>query len=402
MRRWRSVRQDSASRRGRAVIVIIGAGLGGLSAALALSRAGHAVQVFERAPALTEVGAGISLWANAMRVLDALGVGEAVRKASEPLRTTEFRGRNGRSVVARFDAEVMEQRLGFSPVIAMIHRATLVEILASALPAGSLHFGAACEGVAQHPDRLAVSLSNGATVDADVVVASDGVRSRVRSIVFGDTAPRFAGYVCFRGVCARPAGLECGYLGEWWGRGQRFGITALPNDLVYWWATVNVERPDVTHDIDATLIHRFADWSAPVPSLLASTPRESILCHDVIDRPPTRGWSRDRVVMIGDAAHATTPNLGQGGCLAIEDSVVLARHLGNPGPIEARLRAFEQERFARTTAINRESYRLGAVGQWQGSVACGVRDQVARLVLRYAGIDQLLAHARYDALAATL
>jgi 2-polyprenyl-6-methoxyphenol hydroxylase-like FAD-dependent oxidoreductase len=135
--------------------------------------------------------------------------------------------------------------------------------------------------------------------------------------------PRYSGYTCFRGVTTMPEGIQPGYLGEWWGRGRRFGITTLQAGRVYWWATVNVPQASpVAHSRD-WLLKAFSEWAAPVPELIASTPESAFLQNDIIDRKPDRQWFKGRCLLVGDAAHSTTPNLGQGGCLAIEDAACL-------------------------------------------------------------------------------
>lgn len=171
-------------------VVIIGSGIAGLSAAIALRRAGATVIVYERAPELTEVGAGISLWSNALRALDTIGVGAAVRERIEPLRQSEF-------------------------------RAELAETLAGCIPHDVVRYGCELAAVQDRSDQVTVAFTNGHRDTADLVIGADGIHSKVRSLLSGDSPPRYAGYTCFRGVTVLPSSIRPGHLAEWWGRGCR-------------------------------------------------------------------------------------------------------------------------------------------------------------------------------------
>ena len=215
-------------------VIVIGSGIAGLSAAIALRKVGIDVAVYERAPQLVEVGAGISLWSNALRALDTIGVGDAIRRASLKMTRSEIRARNGFKIQMGFDAGELERKVGVPDIVRMIHRADLVTALAAHLPPGTARYGHECIGVDLRETGAAVRFRNGHTDDADVVMGADGIRSAVRAAVLGPDEPRYSGYTCWRGICPRPANLEPGYVGEWWGRGKRVGITTLTEDRVYW------------------------------------------------------------------------------------------------------------------------------------------------------------------------
>jgi 2-polyprenyl-6-methoxyphenol hydroxylase-like FAD-dependent oxidoreductase len=377
-------------------IILLGSGIAGLSAALALRKVGLDATVYERAPELREVGAGISLWANALRALDHIGVGDSVRSVSLKLGRSEMRTSEGRSVLIRMDPAKLEARFGLPELVRMVHRADLVSALAAHLPPGVVRFGHECVAVENFQTRPRVRFANGHTDEADVVIGADGIRSVVRTAILGPEEPRYSGYTCWRGVCARPAAVEPGSIGEWWGRGKRLGMTTIPGDRLYWFAVENAPPNGHEPDERAHLLAAFAGWAEPGPSLLAATPGAHILRNDIIDRPPVRVWSRGRVGLIGDAAHPTTPNLGQGGCLAIEDAVVLARQLvAHPDPARA-LDAFTAERVKRASAIVRESWRFGRLAQKQGPLTCWLRDTALGLFARVMSPAAFLKHARFD------
>lgn len=377
-------------------VIVIGAGIGGLTAAVALRRVGFDTTVYERAGELTDVGAGISLWANALRALDHLGAGDAVRRVAVALEQSELRVDDGRTVVTAFSAADFGRLLGVSPVVAMCHRAELIGALAGCLPDGVVRCGHECVGVEQTADAATARFANGRTDTADVVVAADGIKSVVRAQLVGAEPPRYAGYTCWRGVCPRPASLTPGYFGEWWGRGRRFGITTLPGDRVYWFATLNAPAGRRTADEKAACGDTFRGWADPVPELIASTPPAAVLRNDIFDRPPNPNWATGRVVLVGDAAHPTTPNLGQGGCMAIEDAVVLARCLKRGPDVPTSLTAFVRERFARTSGVTNESRKFGRLGQWEGAAACWVRNRLLRAVLPLVGAKGMTKYAAFD------
>ncbi len=377
-------------------VLVIGSGIAGLSAAIALRKVGIDVTVYERAPELREVGAGISLWANAFRALDAIGAGDSVRKVSLKLARSELRAGNGHKVLMGFAAAELERQSGLPEVVRMVHRADLVTALSSHLPPGVARYGYECVGVELREASAAVRFGNGHSDTADVVIGADGIRSAVRAVVLGSDEPRYSGYTCWRGICPRPAGVEAGYVGEWWGRGQRLGITTLPDDRVYWFATKN-SSPDLREpDERAHLQHLFAGWADPAPVIFATTPTDRIFRNDIIDRPPAQPWSKGRAGLVGDAAHSTTPNLGQGGCIAIEDAVALARHLTATADPARALEAFTAERFPRTSAIVRESWDYGRLAQKEGALACWLRDTMIRTVGPLVGAGGMLKHARFD------
>lgn len=377
-------------------VIIIGSGIAGLSTAIALRKVGIESVVYDRSPELREVGAGISLWANALKALNHLGAMDAVRKIAQPLVLSEFRLDEGRKVKASFLANQFERAVGYSPIGAMVHRADLVLALAGFLPPNVARYGFECVKVDHWGDRVAVGFANGHSDEADAVVGADGVKSFVRTAIFGREEPRYAGYTCWRGLCPRPASVEPGYLGEWWGRGKRFGITTLTNGLSYWFAVQNASPGQYPADNLSVVEGLFKGWAHPVSEMISSTPPDRLIQGDILDRPPTRTWSKGRVGLVGDAAHPTTPNLGQGGCMAIEDAVALARAMSrHRNPADAFM-AFTAERFRRTAGVTHESWRFGKVGQMEGRLACWVRDAVIGLLMPLTGIRGLIKHASFD------
>ncbi len=314
--------------------IVVGGGIAGLASAIALRERNWDVEVLEQAPAFEEVGAGLSLWPNALNALDELGVGPTVREQSVLDGETGIRDKRGRWL-SRTDVAAIRDRFGS---VALVHRATLLDILRSALPSDCLKAGAAvtdvtADGVVRCADR---------ELRADLVLGADGVNSTVRQAVWPDApSPRYAGYTAWRYVTRRP--VDVGPGGESWGHGERFGYATLSDGRVYCFATANVDEGTDGGDL-ATFRRRFGDWHDPVPRLLEEVDEAALLHHDLYDLPPLSTYVEGRVALVGDAAHAMTPNLGQGACQALEDAVVLARCA-----TDSDLSAYDTERRPRAT-----------------------------------------------------
>jgi len=352
--------------------IVVGGGIGGLSAAIALRRVGIQADVYERAPELREVGAGISLWPNATRQLRRWGLLDEVLRRGFRFAGGEMRNARGDVLTA----------MPFPPADApgvLIHRAELHAVLAEALPPWAVRTGAEFERLREEAGGVAAELGEAGTVEGAFLVGADGLWSAVRRQVLGDGDPVYRGYPVWRGVASAGA-VDWPSITETLGRGLRFGIVPIGGGRVAWWATANEAEgaDDGPAGAKARLLRLFGDWHRPVPQLIEATPEAEILKNGTYDRPPVRRWGRGRVTLLGDAAHPTTPNLGQGGCMAIEDAAVLARCLTETDDVPAALRAFEARRYRRTAWITRESLRYGRIAQWQHAAAVRVRELVFR------------------------
>jgi 2-polyprenyl-6-methoxyphenol hydroxylase-like FAD-dependent oxidoreductase len=339
--------------------IVVGAGIGGVTAAVALQRCGWQVSVLERAPELGEVGAGISVWPAAVAVLEELGV-KGVEKASIPSRPAGMRKPDGRWVVQAAD-------LGLDLPV-MIHRAQLHDLVTDQFGPGiTVRTGYTVTEIAQ--DDSGVTINH--DLRADLVVAADGIRSVIRQALYpAYEGPQYSGYTAYRGIADVP--IDDGG-GETWGRGQRFGFARLIDGRIYWYATAN--QPAGQGGDHGTVSKVFGGWHEPIPAILAGTPPEAVLQNDIHDLTlPLVPFVQGRVVLLGDAAHAMTPNMGQGACSAIEDAGALARHLGPPGPLGTALAAYDAERRPATTKLIKRSRGIGRVGQVENPVVCAVRD----------------------------
>ncbi|HEU5420599.1 MAG TPA: FAD-dependent monooxygenase [Streptosporangiaceae bacterium] len=360
--------------------VIVGGGIGGLASAVALSRAGWQVEVLERAPDFTEVGAGLSLWQNGLRALDALGVGQAVRERSLLQGQAGVRDAAGRWL-ARTGGADLDRRYGPA---AMVHRADLLAILRSALPASALRGGITVSRV-RSAGRVWHSAGES---KADLVVGADGIRSIVRASSWPDApVPRYAGYTAWRLIA--PA-LPVTDSGETWGAGERFGYAPLPDGRIYAYATANAPPGEAGGGL-AGLRRRFGHWHHPIPALLEAAADGAVLHDDLYELPPLRSFTTGTVALVGDAAHAMTPNLGQGAGQALEDAVVLAKTVdtGSGREVRTGLEAYDRLRRPRAQMIVLRSHRVGAVGQWASPAAVTLRNAGMRLMPRSAFIRSL-------------
>lgn len=369
---------------------IVGGGIGGLAAAIALHRRGWRVEVLERAPEFTEIGAGISLWPNALRALEVLGLDRTVRALGAVEATGGVRDRRGRWL-SRTDNAELARRFGHPLVV--LHRADLLRVLTEALPADSLRPASEVSAV-RDDDRGPVVEHTGGESRPDLVIGADGLRSAVRGALWpGAADPRYAGYSAWRMV-TEPLAVPPSEGAATWGRGERFGYTALPGGRMYCFATASLPPGSEVASGSSQhgeLLRRFEDWPEPIPTLLASVPPDAVLRHDLYDLPPLPSFVHGRVALLGDAAHAMTPNLGQGACQALEDAVTLAHCLDGTPDVPAALRSYDLLRRPRTRAISRRSARLGAVGQLSWPPAVLLRDAAARLMPERAALRSMTA-----------
>jgi 2-polyprenyl-6-methoxyphenol hydroxylase-like FAD-dependent oxidoreductase len=335
-------------------VVIIGGGIGGLAAAVALRRVGIETLVIERVSSIREVGAGLSLWSNAVNVLRELGLEASVMASAAVVERNLVRTPAGRPIAENEFGAII--RSAGAPCIC-IHRAVLQKILLDALPPTSVRTGARCTGF---EDSTAI-LEGGERIPADVLIGADGISSVVRERLHGAEAPQHAGYTCWRGICPDNGVLPDRSALLVVGKGSQFGLWPCGAGQLYWFLTKNAPRGTTQRKAEAVAVCR--DWAARVVEIVEGTPEDAIVQNDILDRPPLRWWGRGGVTLLGDAAHASTPNLGQGACQSLEDAVVLAHCLSGTRGIEAALREYERLRIARTSAIVRDSWQTGNVLQ---------------------------------------
>lgn len=358
--------------------IIVGGGVGGMALAAAFSRVGLPFVLLERAEDLGEVGSGLGVLPGAVRALESLGIGDELFRRGTPFQEFFLCSRDGRELARVSFKRVFERagRLGY-----VLHRGALHAALSARVAPGAVRTGAEVVAVDESDGRVKVHLRGEPTpIEGDLVVGADGLNSVVRRHVLGDGQPRYAGETIFRGISDHH--LEHPEVcRELFGAGRRAAFYQLAPGQVYWWATAPL--PPGTqippHERRAFLEEAFAGWAYGLSGLFASTKSECILQNDIYDRRPAPRWHRGRCGLLGDAAHPTTPNLGQGACMAIEDAIVLTRQIAEAPDAEQAFARFYRERIRRTASTVRLSRWWGKAGLFEHPLLVALRDGALRL-----------------------
>ena len=357
---------------GRPQILVAGGGIGGLAFALAAMELDARVTVWERAPELHEVGAGLLLSANAMWVLERLGIGESVARVGRLIHRWQILDSRGR-VMQTFRGN------GAEPISICVARAAFHDALRQALPEGTLILDRAVVQLEVLPEakRVRIRSANGAEIAADLVIGADGGKSRVREALFGGNNTSVCRYVGWRALIdVVPEGWDNGRLTESWGYGCRFGIAQISPTRSYWYATENVTPgwKVESGNYRSHLLARFRQWHAPICQMIEATPEDQILLNSIAEHPPSSHWFHGRVGLLGDAAHLMTPNLGQGAALALEDAWTLAHCLRQHGCAERALQEYERLRKPRAERVVWQSRQVGRMIQIERPWLCLLRD----------------------------
>lgn len=343
-------------------IVIAGAGMGGLTAAAALRQAGHQVHLYERAAELAPVGAAISIWPNGVRVLDALGLGESIEQAGGHMQSMSYSDHQGH-LLTRFDLQPLythARRRAFP-----IARARLQSILLEAVGMQNVTLGVACVDYEESETHVQVMLSTGETVTADLLIAANGTHSLLRDTIAGEPIPRrYCGYVNWNGRIK--AALDLAPADEWVqyvGEHKRVSLMPMGNGELYFFFDVPLPAgtPNVREHYRAELQQHFAQWPEPVQLLLQRLDPAAVARVEIHDTVRVPHLVSARVALLGDAAHAMTPNIGQGGCQAMEDAWVLARCIEREQTPAAALTAYESARADRVASLVTKARKRAAI-----------------------------------------
>lgn len=359
-------------------IVVLGAGIAGLTAAIALRQIGFDPLVFESANEIKGIGAGFGLASNAIKAFGCLGLAEEVTALGRWLDSFDICDQWGNTLIRTDPSKLRDlyQAENFA-----YHRADLHQFLLSKLPASSIVTAKRGQYIQQDKQGITLFFHDGSDIRCDYLLVADGVRSAIRQQLCPSSKPRYAGYTCWRGVVDnRSIGLAKGV--ETWGAKGRIGMTPLSKDRLYWYACVNAKANDVQYrNYGVSDLHkRFADYHDPIPHVIAATKQVDLLWNDIIDVKPLKHFAFDRVLLMGDAAHATTPNMGQGACQAIEDAVILQVEMQKQQPIEAAFVAFERRRLGRTRYITDTSRQAGWLAQWDNPFWVSLRNTLLKTV----------------------
>jgi FAD-dependent urate hydroxylase len=331
-------------------VLIIGSGIGGLTAGIALRQAGHRVEIFDRVKELRPAGAGISLWSNGVKVMNRLGLGLEMAAIGGRMERMQYRWLSG-EVMNDIPLQPLITEVGQRPY--PVARTDLQQMLLNAFP-GEVQLDTRCVGVEQDEETVTAIFEDGRRVTGDVLIAADGLRSALRKYVVGEEVqPRYSGYTNWNGLVAAsedlaPRDTWVIYVGE----GKRASMMPVGGDRFYFFLDVPLPAVELKETERSELLQFFEGWATPVQALIqqmnpAQTNRIPI--HDI---NPLKNLVRGRIALLGDSGHATTPDLGQGGCQAMEDAEVLTRYLVTTNiSVADALQRYEAERKERTTNL---------------------------------------------------
>ena len=348
-------------------ICIAGGGIAGLTLSLFLNPELFEVVIFEQNKEFSEIGAAISVFPNALSVLKEAGILNEVLSSAGELKQSTLKTWEGKTLVnSNLSSEF--------PIICM-HRKDLHEILVRHSNA-QLVSGKKIIGFENQIHDVQVYFSDGSHEYFDLLIGADGLHSAVRGQIINDGEAIYRGSNIWRGVVKST--FDVGYASETWGIGKRVGIVPIREGYYGWWATI-AENQHTTDDPNAKekLIAAFNDWHHPIPELIAST--DTIIKNSLVDRKLVTGWSQGRAVLLGDAAHPTTPNLGQGGCMAMEGAIILARCLEKYGISKAALDRYESIHYPRAKQIVEGSLRFGNLADYKNPLMVGIRNTLFKI-----------------------
>lgn len=359
-------------------IAIIGAGIGGLTTAIALQQKGFDVKIFESASEIRPVGAGIVLAANAMKGLQILGLQDEIMAKGHIVDTFSIVDEK-LNTLSEVYAKRFFERYGIGNFT--IARYDLHHILANKLKPETLFLGKQVIDFEQDEKSCSVTFIDGSTEICDAIIATDGINSKIRQKLLPTAQKRYAGYTCWRAItdvrdidCDFKKAFEC------WGAKGRFGFVPISDTHIYWFLCVNTseQNEDFKHLKAQDLQERFKQYAFPIPQVLGATKDENILLNDIVDLKPIKQFAFGKVLLAGDAAHATTPNMGQGACQAIEDAMILRKYISNGKPIESVFTDFETNRLPRTTEVVNRSWSIGKMAQLENPTLIKLRNLIVR------------------------
>jgi len=359
-------------------VTIIGAGIAGLTTAIALNKIGVNTLIYEASPTIKGIGAGLVLSANAIIAFSRLGIMEEVIQCGRILPSFLILDQKGKQI-SRTNSKRISTKYGVDNFA--IHRGELHRLLLSKLDSSSIHADKKAIDIEQKINSVTVKFEDDSTLETEFLVAADGIHSAIRKKLLPFSRPRYAGYTCWRAIIDNDL-LDLTESSETWGTNGRFGVVPLTNSQVYWFACINAPQNDskLKNYSIKDLLHHFKEYHEPIPAILSETQNTNLLWNDIIDLKPIDKYAFGNIILIGDAAHATTPNMGQGACQAIEDAIVLSNELSKNVDFKEAFKNFEKRRIRRTHSIANLSWYIGKIAQLDNRLLVSLRNFVFRLI----------------------
>lgn len=360
-------------------VLITGGGIAGLTAGIALHQKGVDFLLVEAVPEIKALGSGITLAGNAMRILKKLHIDEWVKSKGNQITSMIIQDEKG-NFISVMDMEKLVSMHDMYNIA--IHRGALHEILLSQIPEEKILTGKKVRSVREENEKVTLTFEDGSEMAGSAMIAADGIHSVIRKQLVPRTEPRYSGYTCWRGLAENKWGITTEAY-ETWGPAGRFGYVPIGGKLIYWFACKNSSRGNdsMKRFGISDLADNFSRYPHPIVEIIQGTAEEYLIWNDIIDLKPLKQFAFSRVLLTGDAAHATTPNLGQGASLAIEDAWTVAEVISNdPRDITLAFRNFEKQRLARAQFIVNTSYRLGKIAQIENRLIARIRNSLFRIV----------------------
>lgn len=356
-------------------IIIIGGGIGGLATAVGLHKIGIKAHIYEQASTFKPLGTGIGIGSNAMLALNELGVAKDILKSGMPLHEQRFLDGNS-NLMNTIDFTLLKEKFGEENIA--IERSDLHHALFAAIDPEYFHFDKKVNGFSQTDKEVLINFKDNTSITADYVIAADGIHSIFRQELIPDSRPRYAGYTCWRGIAKNKDDVELHVSSEAWSKAGRFGWAPLYNGDAYWFACINVQENDEYYQSvnQSGVAEHFSHFPPIVERLISETKDDFFLHHDIYDIKPLDNFIYNRVCLLGDAAHAATPNMGQGAGQSIEDAYELMQALENTTHVKEALKQYNKKRVYKTKKVINISRQIGWAAQWDNHFLINFRDTI--------------------------
>lgn len=361
-------------------IAIIGGGIGGLTTAIALQRKGFTdITVYEAAPEIRPIGAGILIASNALTIYDRLGIAEQIKTAGNVLQFVNIANHRG-EILSKVDFSKIIKKYGNGTV--SIHRGKLQEILLQNANKSLILTGKRLKNIHYTEGVTQIHFEDGTYAAADIVIGADGIHSNVRKQLFGDIPLRYSGQTCWRGIAKMRLDDPKASVEMWGTRaGLRACVSQVSETEIYWYITVKhpAGMKWAVAETKPYLLNLVSEFHSPIQKAVELTENKDILHNDLTDFRPLKTWYKDNIVLVGDAAHATTPNFGQGACQAIEDALALANNLKNTPSVREAFLQFQNSRIKKTTFVTKTSFQIGQLSNVGGAIGYRLRNTLMKL-----------------------
>ena len=358
------------------IIDIIGAGIGGLTTAIALEQKGIKTRIFEQAEQIKPVGAGIILANNAMQVYEKLGLRKEIEENGNPISSMNITKPN-LNPLSKIDLTYFEQKHKTKNIA--IHRGVLQQILLDKLKSTEINLNHKLSSIVENTNGYFLKFQNGKQFQSSTILGADGLNSIVRQKIFPKNSIRNANQICWRGIteCELPIKFR-NELNEAWGKSERFGFVQIAENKIYWYALKSFKKNANEFSIN-NLEHYFGDYNSVIKDILKSTKKEHINTTEISDLKPTKIWFKENICLIGDSAHATTPNMGQGACQAIEDAFMLSECL-HKYEITKAFSEYQKLRLPKAHQVVKVSWLIGKMAHLKNPILIGLRNQMLQLI----------------------